>query len=109
ARALGGGPPRRYPRRLIDGPPGPVAYCRAIRPNHRPRPPLAHLERGTQVTDSLALRGGRHHFFAAISLSIALSSIASARSFLSFSFSSSSAFSRLASDTSSPPYLPFHL
>jgi hypothetical protein len=45
-------------------------------------------------------------FFVAISLSIALSSIASARSFLSLAFSSSSAFSRLASDTSAVLALP---
>ena len=28
------------------------------------RPPLAHVERSTQVSDSLSLGGGRHHFFA---------------------------------------------
>src|SRR5258708_7920629 len=44
-----------------------------------------------------------------MSLSAALSSIASASSFLSRRFSSSSAFSRRASETSSPPYLAFHL
>src|SRR5262245_4967939 len=100
-----GGAPRRAPgaapglahRRLAGLGSGPTVHARR------------YLERGTQVTDSLALGGGRHHFFVAISSSIALSSIASARSFLSFTFSSSSAFSRLASDTSSPPYLPFHL
>jgi hypothetical protein len=61
----------------------------------------------TQVTDSLALGGGRHHFFAAISLSIALSSIASARSFFSFTFSSSSTFSRLASTLRDRRTCPF--
>jgi hypothetical protein len=40
---------------------------------------------------------------------MALSSIASANSFFSMAFSSSSAFSRRASDTSSPPYFDFHL
>jgi hypothetical protein len=44
-------------------------------------------------------------FFAATSFSIALSSIASANSLFSRAFSSSSAFSRRASETSSPPYL----
>jgi hypothetical protein len=38
-----------------------------------------------------------------------LSSIASAKSFFSLAFSSSSDFRRLASDTSRPPYLAFHL
>ena len=40
---------------------------------------------------------------------MALSSIASANSFFSLAFSSASAFSRRASDTSRPPYLAFHL
>jgi hypothetical protein len=53
--------------------------------------------------------GGRHHFFVPTSFNIALSSIASANSFFSLAFSSSNAFSRLASDTSRPPYLAFHL
>jgi hypothetical protein len=61
------------------------------------------------MSDSLSLGGGRHHFFEATSLSIALSSIASANSFFNLAFSSSSAFSRLASETSRPPYLAFHL
>jgi hypothetical protein len=38
-----------------------------------------------------------------------LSSIASANSFFSLAFSSSSTFSRRASETSIPPYLAFHL
>src|SRR5262245_51381001 len=86
-----------------------VADRTAVRPEHRTRPPLAHLEHAIQVSDSLALGSGRHHFFAAMSLSMALSSIASAKSFLSLVFSSSSAFNRLASDTSRPPYFAFHL
>jgi len=40
---------------------------------------------------------------------MALSSIASAKSFFSFAFSSSICRSRFASDTSSPPNLAFHL
>ena len=43
------------------------------------------------------------------SLLSAYTSIASASSFFSFAFSSSRDLSRLASDTSSPPYLAFHL
>ena len=42
-------------------------------------------------------------------MSTALSSMVSARSFFSFVFSSSSDFSRLASETVSPPYLAFQL
>jgi hypothetical protein len=49
------------------------------------------------------------HFFAATSFSTALSSIASASSFLSLAFSSSRAFSRRAWDTSSPSSLVFQL
>ena len=40
---------------------------------------------------------------------MALSSIASASSFFSLAFSSVKIFRRRASDTSSPPYLAFHL
>ena len=61
------------------------------------------------MSSSLSLGGGRHHFFELMSLSIALSSIVSASSFFSLAFSSSSAFSRLVSETSKPPYLAFHL
>jgi hypothetical protein len=61
------------------------------------------------VSDGLAPGGGRRHFFAAASFSIALSSIASASNFFSLAFSSSNDFSRFASDTSRPPYFAFHL
>lgn len=44
-----------------------------------------------------------------ISVKTALSSMASASSFFSRAFSSSSTFNRLAPDTSMPPYLAFHL
>jgi HicA toxin of bacterial toxin-antitoxin, len=54
------------------------------------------------------LRRG-HARFEAISLSIALSNMASANSFFSLEFSSSSALSRLASDKSRPPYLALRL
>ena len=47
------------------------------------RPPLAHLESRTQMSDSLPLGSGRHHFFAKRSFSATLSSIASASSFFS--------------------------
>src|SRR5580704_14481554 len=54
-------------------------------------------------------RRGLQTFFPSRSLSAALSSIASANSFYSRRFSSSSDFSRRASEISSPPYLAFHL
>ena len=59
--------------------------------------------------DGFSLGDGPYHFFERSSFSAALSSIDSARSFFSLRFSSSSAFSRLASETSSPPYLAFQL
>src|SRR6188474_1039457 len=73
------------------------------------RPPLAHVERTTQLSDRLSLGSGRHHFFARRSFSAALSSMTSASSFFSLAFSLSSPFRRLASETSSPPNLAFQL
>src|SRR3954466_4825488 len=111
--ALAEAPPlgRQLPH---PGPPG--CICRSPRPiAGRPagrldgaaRPPLAHLEPGPKVSDRLAPRGRRQNFFESRSFSATLSSIASAKSFFSFVFSSSSAFSRRASDTSMPPYFAF--
>src|SRR5688500_7302037 len=54
-------------------------------------------------------RRRRHQFFASSPLSAWLSSMVSARSCLSRRFSSSSALSRLASETAIPPYLARHL
>src|SRR5262249_61210589 len=82
---------------------------RAIRTTRRASPPLAHSIDLVEVSGGLASGGGRHHFLAATSRNIALLSIASANSFFSLLFSSSSAFSRRASETSIPPYLAFHL
>jgi hypothetical protein len=62
------------------------------------RPPFAHLVVIHQMHDSFPPCCGRHHFFPKRSFKAALSSIASARSRFSFVFSSSSVFSRLASD-----------
>jgi hypothetical protein len=67
------------------------------------RPPFAHLKGTPQMSEGLSPHGGRHHFFEATSLSMALLSIASANSFLSLVFSSSSAFRRLASEASRRP------
>src|SRR5437764_588194 len=95
--------------RSIGRPPAAVANRTAIDADRAARPPLAHREDLRKVSRGLPSDGGRHHFFAAMSFSIALSSIASASSFFSREFSSSSAFSRRASETSIPPNLPFHL
>lgn len=50
-----------------------------------------------------------HTFLPKRSFKAALSSVGSARCRFRFVFSSSSVFSRLASDTSMPPNLAFHL
>ena len=62
-----------------------------------------------QMDDSFPLPRGRHHFFPKRSFSAALSSMESASSRFNRVFSSSSALSRLASETSKPPNLAFHL
>src|SRR6516225_2679882 len=93
----------------IVRPPAAIADRAAIRTNRVACPPLAHSIHLEEVIGGLASGGGRHHFLAATSRNIALSSIASANSCFSLVFSSSSAFSRRASETSIPPYLAFHL
>ena len=101
--------PQPLPQRCIVPSAAAVPYCHPHPACDPARPPLAHLERRTQVSDSLSLGSGRHHFFARRSLSAALSSMASASSFFSLAFSLSSPFTRLASETSRPPYLAFQL
>ena len=93
------------PRLAADGS---DSECLPIGLDQATRPALAHLVGSHEMSDSFALGGGRHHFFDSRSFSAAGSSIASARSRFSFPFSSSSCFSRLASETSSPPNLAFH-
>src|SRR6267154_3210774 len=90
-------------------PPGLVAHAGPIAVDHPARPPLAHLIGLLQISRSLPMRGGRHHFFPSRSFNATLSSMASASIRFSLAFSSSNAFSRRASDTSRPPYLAFHL
>lgn len=70
---------------------------------------LAHLVSRARVSHGLPFSDGRQHFPKVMSFRIALSGIVSASSFFSFAFSSSSAFSRLASDTSMPSNFDFHL
>ncbi len=68
-----------------------------------------HLALGHQDADRLAPCLRAHHFRPRRSLRAALSSAASPSSRLSFAFSASSSFSRLASGTCIPPYLAFQL
>jgi len=86
-----------------------IAHARPIDAQNTARPPFAHLVGGLQMASRLAIAGGRHHFFPSRSFRATLSSIASASIRFSRAFSSSSALSRRASDTSSPPNLAFHL
>ncbi len=99
---------RRANRRIV-GPPARIADRRPVEFECLARPPLAHLVRRAHMSNGLPSSSGRHHFRLFTSFRIALSSIASASSFLSFAFSSSSDFKRLASDTSRPPNFAFHL
>jgi hypothetical protein len=50
-------------------------------PKRSARPPLAHLIALAEVSHGLASGDGRHHFFEAMSFSMALSSVASVNSF----------------------------
>src|SRR5262249_47823442 len=86
-----------------------VAHARPVTADHPAGPPLAHLEDLAQIRHGLPSRGGPHHFFPSRSFSAALSSMASASIRFKRPFSSSSARSRFASDTSRPPYLAFQL
>ena len=93
---------RRRPRRLVaDGLP--------IRPGNLVRPPLRHPEQGLQMHDCLALHDRRHNTFDKSYLIAAMSSICSAISRFNLTFSCSSAFSRLASDTVVPKYFAFQV
>jgi hypothetical protein len=98
-----------FPHRRIIGSSRPVVQTRPTEPR---QPACAHPAHAILMDE---LRGGRpsrrrrHPFFSSRSLSTALSSMASASSFFSRRFLSSSDFSRRASDTSSQPYLAFHL
>ena len=86
-----------------------VADRRAIEAESQARPPLAQVMGSHAVRDDVPSQSGGHRSRLLTSFRITLSSIASARIFFSFAFSSSSAFSRLASDTSMPPNFAFHL
>lgn len=67
----------------IVGPHAAIPHRGPVGANCLARPPLAHLIGLAEVNHSLPLHDGRHHFFALMSFSIALSSIASVRNFFS--------------------------
>src|SRR5262249_49403390 len=97
------------PKSAIGGTRGVIANGHAAAADGFTRPPFAHPMIRYELSDSFPLGSGRYHFFPRRSFRAALSSIASASIRLSLVFSSSSARSRLASDTSMPPYFAFHL
>ncbi len=97
------------PQRPVIGPRRLVTDHPAAHTNQCTRPTLAHPVMLPGMGDGFPLGAGRYHFFDARSFRTALSSIASAKSFFSREFSSSSDRSRRASDTSSPPNFDFHL
>ena len=104
----------RYGARLLTQtgiivPRGTVTHALAIGIDDTTRPPFAHPVAGLEMSHSFPLGGGRQNFFDRRSFNAAWSSIASARSRLSFAFSLSSSFSRRASETSIPPKRAFQL
>src|SRR6202041_1716489 len=97
------------PKFRVGRPAGAVTDHLAVSADDRAGPPFRQAHRGPKMRDAFALDGGPHHFFDRSSRSAAASNICSAKSFFSLAFSSSSCFSRLASETSMPPYLAFQL
>ena len=94
-------------RVVIVGASAAVSDRGPVRADHGTRPPLAHLVALHEDRDGFAPGGGRHHFRDRRSFNAAWSSSDSANSRFNRAFSSSSAFSRFASDTSIPPNLAF--
>ena len=84
---------------------GAVAYAHAISTGHRARASLTDSERRPEMRARLTPGDRAHQFYESKRFRPALSSIASPSSRFSLELSSSGAFSRRASDTSSPPNL----
>src|SRR6185437_5995603 len=101
--------PKSLAQSLVRRPSRAIANARPIGANDAAGPPLAHAVDRVEMLASLPARGGPYHFFDSRSFSATLSSMASASSFFSLPFSSSSALSRRPPDTSNPPYFAFHL
>jgi hypothetical protein len=55
---------RPCPQFCVVGPVAPTSHRHPYAAARSARPPLAHVERRTKVSDSLSLGSGRHHFFA---------------------------------------------
>src|SRR6056297_3670853 len=106
-RAFVGQIPQPLAQLRLGRPSGLVADHLAIRPDKAAGPPLRQAQLDLQMRNGFALHGGPYHFFARSSFIAAASSICSAKSFFSFAFSSSSALSRLASETVIPPNFAF--
>jgi molybdenum cofactor cytidylyltransferase len=101
---------RHFPTLLtLEGDEGPRMLAARARTVEVADDMLGDINRPEEMGDTIPLGGGRYHFLPRRSFSAELSSIASASSRLSLAFSSSSALSFLASLTSIPPYLAFHL
>jgi hypothetical protein len=83
--------PNAQPHVGLAGTAAAVAYRCAFHAQYSARPPLAHPMHRTGMSHGLPFGGGRHHFRELMSFKTAISSIASANSFFSFPFSSSSA------------------
>jgi hypothetical protein len=88
ATALPGDRPHALEKAGIVHPGRLVSHGHAAATDGFTRPPFAHPECVSQMGDSFPLPRGRHHFFPKRSFSV---------------------LSRLASETSSPPNLAFHL
>src|SRR5215472_9526400 len=84
--------PQTGSQQTIVWPPAAIADRAAVRADRLACPPLAHPVPLVEVSGGFASGGVRHHFLAATSRNMALSSIASTNSFFSLAFSSSSAF-----------------
>lgn len=99
--------PQAFPQIRIVRTTAAVAAQRTIRTDHRTRPSLAHLVPVHKNCDRFTPHGGRYRFRDRRSFSAAWSSMDSASNRFSRAFSYSSAFRRLASETSMPPNFAF--
>src|SRR5579863_4085721 len=98
-----------FAQRRVVRPPALVAQRRTIQSDQSARMPLTQPVALHYLPHRHSSRRRLQAFFPSRSLSAALSNIDSASSFFKRRFSSSNAFSRRASETSSPPYFAFHL
>src|SRR5260370_25090600 len=109
APPLRGQLPQSLPQCRVVRSSAPVTQSRTIQPHHLARVPLTQPVTLHYPNHCYSPRRRLQPFFPSRSLSAALSNNEPANSRFRRLFSSSSAFSRLASETSSPPYFDFHL